>query len=95
MFKGIYHGKQCHAGDIPTVLARAWAAGVDRIIVRPPAPPLAVSSLPWSLSIPPPPFLGLLRLQVTGGSLKESREALEISETDGELHCRHVVHLPV
>ena len=33
MFKGIYHGKQCHAADIPAVLARAWAAGVDRIIV--------------------------------------------------------------
>jgi TatD DNase family protein len=94
MFKGIYHGKQCHAGDIPTVLARAWAAGVDRIIVRPPAPPLVVSSLPSSLRnfIP---FLGLLRLQVTGGSLKESREALEIAETDGELSCHRIVHLPV
>ncbi|PKA45777.1 TatD DNase family protein [Apostasia shenzhenica] len=33
MFKGIYNGKQCHAGDIPAVLARAWSAGVDRIIV--------------------------------------------------------------
>uniref|UniRef100_A0A0E0HWT5 Uncharacterized protein n=1 Tax=Oryza nivara TaxID=4536 RepID=A0A0E0HWT5_ORYNI len=53
---GIYHGKQCHAADIPAVLARAWASGVDRIIV-------------------------------TGGSLKESREALEIAETDGELSC--------
>ncbi|PVH36540.1 hypothetical protein PAHAL_6G097100 [Panicum hallii] len=48
MFKGIYHGKKCHAADIPAVLARAWAAGVDRIIV-------------------------------TGGSLKESRKALEIA----------------
>jgi hypothetical protein len=28
--------------------------------------------------------LGLLRWQVTGGSLKESREALEIAETDGK-----------
>ena len=36
MFKGIYHGNQCHAADIPAVLARAWAAGVDRIIVMPP-----------------------------------------------------------
>ncbi|XP_042386243.1 putative deoxyribonuclease TATDN1 isoform X1 [Zingiber officinale] len=33
MFKGIYNGRQCHAADIPTVLARAWSAGVDRIIV--------------------------------------------------------------
>ncbi|CAL5067003.1 unnamed protein product [Urochloa decumbens] len=61
MFKGIYHGKQCHAADIPAVLARAWAAGVDRIIV-------------------------------TGGSLKESREALEIAETDGRLFCTVGVH---
>jgi hypothetical protein len=28
--------------------------------------------------------LGFLRWQVTGGSLKESREALEIAETDGK-----------
>jgi hypothetical protein len=41
IFKGMYHGKQCHAADIPAVLARAWAAGVDRIIVRlPPGVPL-------------------------------------------------------
>ncbi|XP_027350823.1 putative deoxyribonuclease TATDN1 isoform X1 [Abrus precatorius] len=33
MFKGIYNGKQCHLSDIPTVLTRAWAAGVHRIIV--------------------------------------------------------------
>ncbi|KDO70641.1 hypothetical protein CISIN_1g0209852mg, partial [Citrus sinensis] len=32
MFKGIYHGKQCHASDIATVLSRAWSSGVDRII---------------------------------------------------------------
>jgi TatD DNase family protein len=38
MFKGIYHGKKCHAADIPAVLARAWAAGVDRIIVMPRCP---------------------------------------------------------
>ncbi|BAH94127.1 Os08g0165800 [Oryza sativa Japonica Group] len=56
LHRGIYHGKQCHAADIPAVIARAWAAGVDRIIV-------------------------------TGGSLKESREVLEIAETDGELSC--------
>ena len=33
MFKGIYHGKQCHVADIAAVLSRAWSAGVDRIIV--------------------------------------------------------------
>ncbi|KAG1368353.1 putative deoxyribonuclease TATDN1 [Cocos nucifera] len=33
MFKGIYNGRQCHVADIPAVLARAWSAGVDRIIV--------------------------------------------------------------
>uniref|UniRef100_N1QWD0 Putative deoxyribonuclease TATDN1 n=1 Tax=Aegilops tauschii TaxID=37682 RepID=N1QWD0_AEGTA len=30
--------------------------------------------------------------QVTGGSLKESREALEIAETDGRLFCTVGVH---
>ncbi|KAH9615866.1 hypothetical protein KSS87_006092 [Heliosperma pusillum] len=33
MFKGIYHGKQCHVPDIQAVLSRAWSSGVDRIIV--------------------------------------------------------------
>lgn len=33
MFKGIYNGRQCHVADIPAVLARAWTAGIDRIIV--------------------------------------------------------------
>lgn len=33
MFKGLYHGKQCHTPDIAAVLSRAWSAGVDRIIV--------------------------------------------------------------
>ncbi|GJZ27509.1 putative deoxyribonuclease TATDN1 [Tanacetum coccineum] len=33
MFKGVYNGKQCHLPDIAHVLARAWTAGVDRIIV--------------------------------------------------------------
>ncbi|ONK65137.1 uncharacterized protein A4U43_C07F34060, partial [Asparagus officinalis] len=61
MFKGIYNGRQCHAADIPAVLARAWSVGVDRIIV-------------------------------TGGSLQESREALEIAETDGRLFCTVGVH---
>ncbi len=34
MFKGMYHGKQCHAADLVHVLQRAWDAGVERIIVR-------------------------------------------------------------
>ncbi|KAJ3669958.1 hypothetical protein LUZ60_010282 [Juncus effusus] len=33
MFKGLYNGRQCHMADIPAVLSRAWASGVDRIIV--------------------------------------------------------------
>lgn len=33
MFKGIYNRKQYHACGIQAVLARAWNAGVDRIIV--------------------------------------------------------------
>jgi len=35
MFKGMYHGKQCHAADLVHVLQRAWDAGVEQIIVRP------------------------------------------------------------
>nr|XP_029145630.1 putative deoxyribonuclease TATDN1 isoform X3 [Arachis hypogaea] len=69
MFKGIYNGKQCHLADLSTVLSRAWAAGVDRII----------KDL-------------LFVLQVTGGSLEESREALAIAETDGRLFCTVGVH---
>lgn len=33
MFQGVYNRKKCHAGDLQTVLSRAWGAGVDRIIV--------------------------------------------------------------
>ncbi|GAB2231217.1 hypothetical protein Droror1_Dr00027506 [Drosera rotundifolia] len=33
MFKGIYIRKQYQAPDIQAVLARAWSAGVDRVIV--------------------------------------------------------------
>ena len=33
MYQGEYHGKQAHDGDIDTVLNRAWAAGVERIMV--------------------------------------------------------------
>ncbi|CAN0901411.1 Deoxyribonuclease TATDN1 [Linum grandiflorum] len=61
MFSGMYHGKQCHEADIPTVLNRAWSSGVERIIV-------------------------------TGGSLEESKKALEIAETDGRLFCTVGVH---
>ncbi|CAK9203973.1 unnamed protein product [Sphagnum jensenii] len=61
MFKGMYHGKQCHAADLVHVLQRAWDAGVERIIV-------------------------------TGGSLQESKEALELADTDGRLYCTVGVH---
>ncbi|KAJ7551825.1 hypothetical protein O6H91_06G030500 [Diphasiastrum complanatum] len=61
MFRGVYHGKQYHVADLGAVLARAWDAGVNRIIV-------------------------------TGGSLQESKEALEIAETDGRLFCTVGVH---
>lgn len=33
MFKGIYNSKRYHVEDLRSVLARAWNAGVDRIIV--------------------------------------------------------------
>ena len=33
MFAGEYHGKQAHEPDLDRVLERAWAAGVDRMIV--------------------------------------------------------------
>uniref|UniRef100_A0A0E0I7M1 Uncharacterized protein n=1 Tax=Oryza nivara TaxID=4536 RepID=A0A0E0I7M1_ORYNI len=91
---GIYHGKQCHAADIPAVIARAWAAGVDRIIVR----CFAAGHSPFRFFLA---FFGVLNLllslvwsgrKVTGGSLKESREVLEIAETDGRLFCTVGVH---
>ena len=97
MFRGIYHGKQCHAADIPAVLARARAAGVDRIIIR----CFAAGHSPFrflflaygsDLVCLISRFLGLVRRKVTGGSLKESREALEIAETDGRLFCMVGVH---
>ena len=50
-------------------------------------PPVCSAPVAWSefgmLSL----ALGLVRWQVTGGSLKESREALEIAETDGKPCC--------
>ena len=33
MFRGVYRGKQAHAEDLDAVLERAWAAGVERIVV--------------------------------------------------------------
>ena len=91
MFRGMYHGKQCHSPDIPTVLARAWAASVDRIIVRLPVcsdvPPVCSAPVAWSEIGMLILAHGLVRSQVTGGSLKESREALEIAETDGKPCC--------
>lgn len=107
MFKGIYHGKQAHPPDLPAVLARAWEAGVERIIVRHQSlmtlathfvttrndiieihtrncvgavitcTPWLVNPMTWFYFRTPP-------LQVTGGSLAESREALALAETDGK-----------
>lgn len=33
MFQGTYHDKQYHEADLAAVLERAWAAGVQRIII--------------------------------------------------------------
>ena len=33
MFQGSYHGKQYHEADLPAVLERSWAAGLQRIII--------------------------------------------------------------
>eukprot|EP00959_Pyramimonas_sp_CCMP1952_P274583 5740112-Pyramimonas_sp.AAC.2 len=33
MYQGEYHGKQAHDGDMDAVLNRAWAAGVERVMV--------------------------------------------------------------
>lgn len=33
MFRGIYHGKTVHAGDLKHVIHRSQAAGVDKILV--------------------------------------------------------------
>ncbi|XP_072952141.1 uncharacterized protein [Typha angustifolia] len=87
MFKGIYNGKQCHVADIPAVLARAWSAGVDRIIV------ISFYLSPFSTCASN--FViryGYRKMQVTGGSLQESKEALAIAETDARLFCTVGVH---
>lgn len=33
MYSGVYNGKQSHRGDLDSVLDRAWAIGIDRMIV--------------------------------------------------------------
>lgn len=33
MYRGEYHGKEYHAGDLDRVLERSWRAGVDKILV--------------------------------------------------------------
>ena len=33
MYSGLYHGSQKHPPDLEAVLSRAWAQGVDRIMV--------------------------------------------------------------
>ncbi len=33
MFSGIYHGSQKHTADLEQVLARAYSAGIEKIIV--------------------------------------------------------------
>lgn len=52
MYRGIYNESQKHQPDLPNVLGRAWAQGLDKIII-------------------------------TGTGLKESKEALAITRTDG------------
>lgn len=53
MFKGVYNGKQAHAPDLAAVLARAWAAGVERIIVSTMAL-LGVFALATACALMPP-----------------------------------------
>ena len=33
MYNGVYHGRQCHNKDLDVVLERAWAKGMDKMIV--------------------------------------------------------------
>ena len=33
MYNGVYHGRQCHSKDLDVVLERAWAKGMDKMIV--------------------------------------------------------------
>ncbi|KAK9125822.1 hypothetical protein Scep_014668 [Stephania cephalantha] len=100
MFKGIYHGKQCHIADVSAVLSRAWNAGVERIIDQ--SPQSRISQIRegsgQSQADPPDPSprgraqAGGRANLVTGGSLEESKEALAIAETDGRLFCTVGVH---
>ena len=62
MFQGCYHGKQYHEADLPAVLERSWAAGLQRIII-------------------------------TATNLEESKAALALARTHGELQ-RSVSEVP-
>jgi TatD DNase family protein len=33
MFKGIYHGKTCHPGDLSSVLKRSFNSGLEKLII--------------------------------------------------------------
>ncbi|KAJ0174289.1 hypothetical protein K1T71_010435 [Dendrolimus kikuchii] len=54
MYQGIYHGSKKHEPDLDKVLQRAWAGGMERMII-------------------------------TGGSLGDSKKAIDLSRTDSRL----------
>ncbi|XP_061721005.1 deoxyribonuclease TATDN1 isoform X2 [Cydia pomonella] len=54
MYQGVYHGSKKHEPDLDKVMARAWAGGMDRMII-------------------------------TGGSVTDSKKAIELSQTDSRL----------
>ncbi|KAK9128293.1 hypothetical protein Syun_017090 [Stephania yunnanensis] len=102
MFKGIYHGKQCHIADVSAVLSRAWNAGVERIILmgfhfdiyyKPDSSNIVADALSrYPITVELQTLSVLTVAEVTGGSLEESKEALAIAETDGRLFCTVGVH---
>ncbi|XP_063540340.1 deoxyribonuclease TATDN1 [Cydia strobilella] len=54
MYQGVYHGSKKHEPDLDKVLARAWAGGMDKMII-------------------------------TGGSVTDSKKAIELSQRDSRL----------
>ncbi|KOB66646.1 putative deoxyribonuclease TATDN1, partial [Operophtera brumata] len=54
MYQGSYHGSKKHEPDLDVVLSRAWAGGLDKMII-------------------------------TGGSVTDSKRAIEMSKTDASI----------
>jgi TatD DNase family protein len=74
MFRGEYNGKRVHPSDLPDALQRGMLspASVFFFFTR------LIIITAWNV--------GVEKIMITGGSLQESREALELALTNGTQH---------